>query len=185
MSTKESVSLSAFLTITHRRLEKEIVTLHKNMSTYKVDILPETQDTSHIYIKITTPNKNDLLFVLKNSSYPFKPPIRVEWNGENYLSLVKRMPKYVEYLYHHPEEIYITEESIRQIQYSKSCLCCTSVLCADNWTPVYRMENILNEIIHHNALKRQIMYKRMVQYIIDKKLLPTEFAGLFFDYLIE
>ena len=51
------------------------------------------------------------------------------------------------------------QEKKENVNYNKiQCICCSSLLCPDNWTPVYRIHHILNEIKQHNVLKISIMY---------------------------
>ena len=93
-----------------------------------------------------TPQFNIFSLVLSNE-YPFKPP-KVIINGKDYTSLLK----------------ITTREKINTLKSltNKSCLCCNTITCYDNWSPAMTFIDIISEI--QNNLK-----------LIDKILLQISF----------
>jgi hypothetical protein len=180
-------------TIVERRLIKEIDILSKQMPTYELYILDECEDNDcdckprykNIHIEIVTPNLNRLTMTL-SQDYPFKPPRFLKINGRDYRYNLKHMPKRVEYLYNHPDDMYYEEfaKSTRQPScLCCTCLCCKSILCSDNWSPAIMFHNILKEVEEHNLLKRQIMYKFALKNLFDKLHLPLELLRSVYKYL--
>ena len=183
-------------TIVERRLVKEIDILYEKMPTYELYIFGhndpcEDDDCDckprdkNIHIQIVTPNLNRLTMTL-SQDYPFKPPRFMKINGRDYRYNLKHMPKRVEYLYNHPDDMYYEEFAKSKRQPSClccTCLCCKSLLCSDNWSPAIMLHNILKEVEEHNLLKRQIMYKFALKNLFDKRHLPLELLRSVYKYL--
>lgn len=93
-----------------------------------------------------TPQFNTFSFVLPNE-YPFRPP-KVIINGQDYTSLLKFTCR---------EKLDVLKSLT-----NKSCLCCNTVTCYDNWSPAMTFIDILSEI--KNNLK-----------LIDKIILQISF----------
>ena len=139
-----------------RRILNEIKYIEKNLPTYNISELDNVNNVNSIYIEVITPNDNKLIFELTND-YPFKQPLSLLCNGENYRYSIKKMSFRIQYLYNNPKEMYYDENRKITNLNNISCLCCDSLLCSDNWSPVYTLYNILDEITKHNKLKNQIM----------------------------
>lgn len=168
-----------------KRILREINFVKDNMPEYKIvesDEIEENRMKKEIYIRIITPNYNELVFTLPYD-YPFKPPTKLSWNENDYRYLLKNMPTRIYYLYYYPNQMYFQEKS-ETINYNRrECLCCNNLLCAANWTPVNMISHILNEIKQHNALKRNIMYKLILKMIFDYYNLPLELIRNIYDFL--
>jgi ubiquitin-protein ligase len=93
-----------------------------------------------------TPQFNTFEFVLPNE-YPFKPPNMII-NGKDYTSLMKITNR---------EKLNVLKSLT-----NKSCLCCNTITCYDNWSPALTFIDIISEI--KNNLK-----------LIDKILLQISF----------
>ena len=96
------------------------------------------------------------------------------------------MPTRILYLYNHPDEMYYEESAKMKktpICLNCGCLCCQSLLCADNWSPAIMFHHILKEIEEHNLLKRNIMYKFALKNLFDKRNLPLELLRSVYKYL--
>ena len=107
------------------RLLQEIGTLFFQCDSVFLKKTP-TRDIIHAVI-----GKNIFKFELCKS-YPFRPPVNVFINGVHYNIIKKKMqPKGVAYL---------------QKYKGTECVCCSSTLCANNWTPAIRIPYIINEI---------------------------------------
>jgi len=163
-----------------KRILNEIKYINENMPQYHVEIVDENQ--KNIEIGIITPKLNYLLFTFTND-YPFKPPLSFRCNGVNYRYNLKNMPRKVEYLYYHPNDMYFQENSNLEHFKKPDCLCCSTLLCGENWSPVCKIANILNEIEVHNKLKLQIGYKLTLKSIFDKNLLPIDLLRFLYEFL--
>jgi len=135
-------------------------------------------------VEIITPKQNRLLFTI-TKDYPFKPPVMIMWNEENYRLLLRNMPPRIYYLFYHPNDVYVGEQTRIHKHYTPECLCCKSLMCADNWSPVYMIHNILLEIEKHNGLKRSIRYKLQLKEIFDHATvrLPLELIRNVYGFL--
>jgi hypothetical protein len=155
-----------------KRITNEIINIKKTMPSYQISELNELND-KNIYIQIITPNNNTLIFKLPYD-YPFKPPYSLKCNNYDYRSMLKNMPKRIEYLYYRLYDMYFEEIVKYENLQKKNCLCCSTLLCAYNWTPACKIIHVLNEINDHNKMKRKIMYRLLLKNIFDNFNLPLE-----------
>jgi hypothetical protein len=88
-------------------------------------------------------NVNNNVFVFELCySYPFKIPLNVYVNGISYNEIMRiKDPAFIPYI-----KKYL----------GKECFCCSSLLCADNWTPVIRIASIINEIQFNMIIMHKI-----------------------------
>ena len=169
---------------TLKRVEKEIRVIKEKQPNYEASIEWTYNDTKNktISIQVITPKGNVLIFILPYD-FPFKHPKSLTVNGNNYRLLLKEMPRRIQYLYDHPNDVYYKEDS-KITHYKKpDCLCCSTLICPDNWSPVCTLSGIINEIKGHNQLKSQIGYKLVLKDIIDKFVLPVEIIRYLFVFL--
>ena len=89
----------------------------------------------------------------------------------------------IQYLYNNPKEMYYDENRKNTNLNNIPCLCCNSLLCPDNWSPVCTLYNILDEITKHNKLKNQIMNKLILKVIFDNFKLPLELIQIVYNFL--
>jgi len=102
-------------------------------------------------------NDNNVYTFMLNKDYPFRFPI-VKYNY-NY--------------YKHSLHIYTPEFlDIFKKMTGKQCLCCTSILSGEYWSPTFTIEKIFKEIKETNQIKKNIIYKFYADKIINKYLLP-------------
>ena len=169
--------------ICKRRLKREIDYIKDKMPEYIIlDEIEENKIKKEIYFRIITHNNNQLVFTLPYD-FPFKPPQNLLLNGQNYRYSLKNMPTRIYYLYYHPEQMYFQEKK-ENVNYNKiQCICCSSLLCPDNWTPVNMIYHILNEIKQHNVLKRNIMYKLNLKMIFNYYNLHFDLMRNIYDFL--
>jgi len=167
-----------------RRIPRDLLHIKTNMQEYDVcDIEDTNSNNKTIILNIITPNYNRLEFTIPND-YPFKPPIDLKINGENYRYNLKNMPKRIANLYNYPYKLYPEDITGSNIQ-RKECLCCSTLLCPDNWSPVVSIHDILNEITKHNELKESIKYKLLLKELFDgNKLLTFDLFRLIYGFLI-
>jgi len=90
--------------------------------------------------------------------YPFKPPKRFSINYKNYKHYLKiDSPKTL-----HELKLY------NRI----NCLCCHSISCGNNWSPVLRLKNFINEYKNIKKYRRNIINRLLAEKIINKYLYP-------------
>jgi ubiquitin-protein ligase len=98
---------------------------------------------------------NNIYTIIINNNYPFTAPI-VKINFKSYYSFLKLNNKSLHIL--------------KNIHY-KDCLCCSSILCTNNWVPSYTINNIIQEIRKNKSYKRDIVYKIILNKIKEKYLI--------------
>ena len=89
-------------------------------------------------------------FEMQNSNYPFGPPKKVLINGKNYFEYLRP-----------------TESTYNILEYfiGQKCLCCSTLMCRNNWGPQKNFKNILHEILKMFNTKQ-----RIVEYLHAKKI---------------
>lgn len=155
-----------------KRVNREILSIQGELPEYKIVEVIENKDAS-IILTIYSPKGNVLEFKIPND-YPFKPLLSLLVNGTNYRYKLKEMPTKIYYLYYHPEKMYVDDTTSINKECRPTCLCCNTLLCAANWSPVIDIPHILKEIESHNDIKRKIMYKLRLKEIIEFRCLPME-----------
>lgn len=103
----------------------------------------------------STPDFKDVQIVLRTDLYPFTAP----------QITIKDQP-YVLFL--------LTKSSriLKIVQKYSQCLCCKSIVKADNWMPTYQISDILKEIEEMNEIKRTVQYILSLKPISKKYCLP-------------
>jgi len=104
-----------------------------------------------------------------NSSYPFKPPKKVEVNQMSVRETCKlNAAIFSEYVLEY---------------YGSHCIGCSSILFNDSmWTPGYKIVDIIKEICNISQVKRKILLSILCNCIRNKYCCLKEFAR-FEDYL--
>jgi ubiquitin-protein ligase len=87
--------------------------------------------------------------------FPFKTPT-IFYNNKPYSSFLK-LP--------------IRFNKIYNKLTGESCMCCSSLNCRDNWSPIIKLYDIINDIKKYRRLKRMIYIKILCNSIIDKYLI--------------
>jgi hypothetical protein len=165
-----------------RRIKREVQNITDNFPFYEATLLPQIASDENIYVEVITPKMNSLIFTIP-PEYPFKPPTKLMLNGSDYRFTIKQMPNRIDYLYYHPNDMYYQENSNATYYKRPNCLCCSSLLCHDNWSPCCTLGAILNQVSQHNILKQQILYRLLLKPIFDKYNLPVEMIRCVFQYL--
>uniref|UniRef100_A0A6C0KYR1 Uncharacterized protein n=1 Tax=viral metagenome TaxID=1070528 RepID=A0A6C0KYR1_9ZZZZ len=165
-----------------KRILAEIVYIKENMHLYNATLLDYKLGNKESYVEVITPNSNTLTFTLP-FDYPFKGPSLLTFNGENYRKLLNKMPKRVRYLYENPNDIYYNEKCKIKHFSRPDCLCCSNLLCPENWSPACRIYSVLNEINQHNELKSQIKYKLSFNLIIEKFKINPDIVRFVYSFL--
>ena len=110
--------------------------LNKNIlsSENYYEIINLTEYTLLIKLKIDNQIMN--IRMVMPDTYPFKPP-KVEINNKDYHRLLQ-------------------SNNIRKIK-KTYCLCCSSLICQENWGPFFGIINIINEIYQNIYNKKNII----------------------------
>jgi hypothetical protein len=121
-----------------KRINREITELKKIYN--NIDIIDN---------KITIDNKTIIL----TKYYPFECP-KVYINEKIYNTFLLTSN--------------IQINNILQTYFNINCLCCSSILCHNNWIAKYGIHNILNEISFVNNIKKDIKYIIFLKKIVEK-----------------
>ncbi len=62
------------------------------------------------------------------------------------------------------------------------CMCCSSIICDKNWSPAYRIENVLFEITQVRFIKNYVKQYLIMDDICRKKNIDTNTIG---NYILE
>jgi hypothetical protein len=165
-----------------KRIFREIEYIKNSLPEYRMYEFTEEKDKI-ISISLYTQKNNFLEFKLPKD-YPFKPPLSFTINGENYRYRLKEMPSKIYHLYYHPEKMYMDDRSSMNKDCRPNCLCCNSLLCPANWSPITRIPHILKEIELHNDIKRNIMYKLKLKELFDFRSLPLDLIRNVYVFLL-
>lgn len=112
-------------------------------------------------IKITVRPDNNTLSFTFNDSYPFRAP-KMSINGVD------------------SHQCYSTNNVIQLAEYmrviGKKCMCCSTLLCSANWSPMYRMDKIIDEYAMNKKIKRYLIYYEKLVKMCEKSVikLPIE-----------
>ena len=101
---------------------------------------------------------NEILVTINfdNSNYPFKPPKQILIRGIDYMKL-------------------LTSNNIIQKFLDKfttiKCLCCSTLMCRNNWSPHKKIRDLLDEIVKIISIR-----KRVVEYVFAKNITEKYFG---------
>jgi len=123
-------------------------------------------------IKITVKPDNNTLEFTFNDSYPFKEP-KMTINGRNSIHNCYRT--------HTPV---LLHEYTRL--FGKPCMCCETKLCPSNWSPMLRLDNIIDEYKINKKIKRYLISYEWLLKIneANKFILPDEMIKYIRDILL-
>ena len=121
---------------------------------YLIDVGLETANRDYLYFLIEDENKKTLQvkFII-SPEYPFRPP-EVTVGKYNYKTLLTK-PPYIKQSY---------MENVAGI----TCMCCSTIICRNNWSLHYNISNILQEIKTFWNLKKKFIEFFHCRKIIDK-----------------
>ena len=140
---------------------KELVNLYTNTTnttnTNKYEIFISYDPTISI-VTITlfeTKYNNEYTFTI-NNKYPFQPPT-FHFNNHPYSYYLKL-----------PSEKF--GQHLKQFT-NKSCFCCSSLSCKNNWSPGIKLKMFIDELNKIRQHKRNIVYKILVELIKNSYLI--------------
>lgn len=136
-----------------KRLNNEI----ENIMNYYTD-KKEPNFEIDVKYKLTTielrlPNE---ITILLPKHYPFHPP-EVFIKNKDYKRSLQCSSKKITY--------YLKQRNI-------NCLCCSTVLCDNIWSPIYTIVKIIDEVLITKNIKKRVGYELALDELTHKKGLP-------------
>jgi hypothetical protein len=162
----------------NRRVQHELISIQKCIDyDTKVDKGVKFINIEPILIEFLINDENKVTFsflfkykytisfqLIFKPEYPFKPPdCNLLNNGGDYKRLLARISEH----YYNKK----TNSSNKKSSASgEKCLCCSTVLCRNNWYPGIKMSSLLEEINTNTTYIYDIVYKMLENKIYDKYL---------------
>jgi len=130
--------------VRRKRITSELISLKNKYAS--VDLLFD-RELDLVVLTITDNNINShfntVSFILPKD-YPFKPP-KIKINDHDYMSLLKITNR--------------DKLNVLKSLTNKSCLCCSTIICNDNWSPAITCCIIISEINENYKLIEKIILK--------------------------
>jgi len=133
-----------------KRLTNELIEFKKENAYINVEdnegngfiltIVPDTEDTVYTF------------YITRD--FPFNAPARVLINHRNIKS----------YFRIHSQK---TLDELK-MYYNINCLCCHSIACNNNWTPIYKLSYFIDEFRKVKKYRRDIINRILVKKIVEK-----------------
>ena len=112
---------------------------------------------------------NKKLKLILEDNYPFAPPI-LYINDSLYNNMLIQNDKFI-------------LEELNNLNID--CLCCKTKLCFKNWSPAYKLLDIIDEYIEYSKIIKKIIYRKYL-ILINKSndnILPQEILDIISIYL--
>lgn len=142
-----------------KRLKKELEGMVRrnicDIESIHISVRFDESSHKHVYTLSMRHQRAHYQFLLP-TDYPFHPP-KLILNSRTYMSYLQ-----------------ISSIPFKQAlgKYtSKNCFCCTSKLCHDNWSPVFLLESVFDEVAELRAICRRIAIHVILQVICRKHLI--------------
>jgi len=113
---------------------------------------------SYVTVSIMLNGDNTLYQFDITSGYPFKSPTMLRINYQDYR---------FNYLKIHSEK---TVNELKEF-IKFDCLCCSTLLCNDNWSPAMRLIKIIEEVKQIKHCRKIIIHRLLAKKIIDRYLI--------------
>lgn len=142
------------MSICYKRLIKEFtnIIIKNDIKDFIYKI--HTIDNNNVFYKVELNfnyvNKNNVINIYYDKTYPFKPPSKIEINNINIFD----------------EYNIIMKDNWDLL--GKDCICCKSIICGNNWTINLNINNILDEIIKVIDYKELKIKRNLLDKIINK-----------------
>lgn len=139
-----------------KRLNKELEFYNSLNYKYYIDVFSTIIDNDErLLLQVKTPNNEIFFNLIVPKDYPFKPYnyyssdiiktsnyYKYIENIYQYLNKNNMNKKIIEFFYN----IYYQKKSKFLKLSNKDCFCCNSILCSNNWSPSYKISNIIDEV---------------------------------------
>jgi hypothetical protein len=137
----------------YKRFNNEIEQLYKY---YKTNKTPNFEINVKYKEKVIELYLHDNIKFVLGQLYPFHAP-EVFINEMPYSSYFKSpSPRMT---------LYLKQHNIK-------CLCCSTILCDNNWSPIFTIIKVLDEMENTKKLIKIIKYEILLDEIIEKNKLP-------------
>jgi len=141
-----------------RRIKRELIDMLKiGIFTNESDVtIIKNDENFHIIFKNIKNNRIYKFIIPLN--YPFRPP-KLEINYRPYSYYLR-----------------FQSEKFREIfnKYkSRTCFCCDSLLCCDNWGPQIKLSNVIDEVDNYYKQCREIADRVIIKVIKRKYLIDN------------
>tara|TARA_Y100000591_G_C21670332_1_gene612585 strand:+ start:44 stop:625 length:582 start_codon:yes stop_codon:yes gene_type:complete len=134
-----------FFNLFIKNTNAELITIHIDQhNTINATFLLQIIDNKCTYVSI---------IFNKQTCYPFKPPVVKIFDLYDYITLLKINP---------------TQLNAMGVT-NTSCLCCSSILCKNNWSVQKNLGDIFNEIQVNFKIKSRLLDRFFAQKIINTK----------------
>ena len=112
-------------------------------------------------------NNRDLKIILEDR-YPFTPPIFLI-NGKLYNNMLSIQDNFI-------------KDELKKSDID--CLCCKSKLCYRNWSPAYKLVDIIDEYMENRNIIRKIIYRKYLLLInkSNDNIFPQEIIEVISHY---
>lgn len=137
----------------------------KNLQNIEINILDRHTVITFYYNK---PNSEEgyVVEMICSREYPFRPPRDIHINYEKY---------------HGQIEMTRDEAKFINNKYGVLCTCCESILCGNNWHPIYKIKDIIDERNFWDTILD--MYNKLNIIKIKKTNVPVEIWNTIEDYI--
>jgi ubiquitin-protein ligase len=137
----------------------------KNLDDIKIIISGNEKIISFYYNKINN-EEGYVVEITCPSDYPFRPPRDIHINYEKYYGKIEMSRDEAEFINN---------------KYGVLCTCCDSILCGNNWNPLYRIKYIIDEKNFWDTLLD--MYNKLNIIKRKRKNVPVEIWNTIEDYI--
>jgi ubiquitin-protein ligase len=163
MSPIKKKNLNSFMTVCIKRCNTEMLELYEDYPNL-INVIKLHLHKNEIHFIIEKNNGTVLKFLLSNK-YPFQEP-NLLINNNNYNRDILQNPSSVK-----------INNFLKK--YKINCMCCASIICHKNWSPAYRIENVLDEIKQVNIVKRYVKHYLIMDDICRMKNIHTDTIGMY------
>ena len=159
-----------YMTTCIKRCNAEMLELYENYS-HLINVIKLHLHKNEVHFIIEKHNGTVLKFLLSNK-YPFQEP-KLLINNNYYNMNILRNP---------------SSAKINNFlkKYKINCMCCSTIICDKNWSPAYRIENVLDEIKQVNIVKRYVKHYLIIDDICRMKNIHTDTIGMYIlDFIFD
>lgn len=152
----------------NNKMSKFILDIRKPVPLVNLKLFPNSNNYYNIvnfknYELLLDLRINEDIFKIEitiTNLYPFSPP-KIKINNQSY-------------------HYFLQSNNLKKINLKK-CLCCSSIVCPNNWTPSYGIIHIINEIYNNIYIKKTIVEILHLKKIENKYL---QFESIIKNFLI-
>jgi hypothetical protein len=152
-----------------KRCNSEMLDLYEYYDFNSIQI--KLFSTNEIHFIIEESDGKVLKFILPER-YPFHEP-KLMINDQSYKNSILKNP--------------MCERINKFLKKNRlDCMCCSSIICDKNWSPAYRMENVLFEIAQVKIIKNYVKQYLTIDDICCKKNIDTDTIGMYIlEFLLD